>query len=188
MGVILGHIGAAAGIGFRQALTHRIDPLSVTRLDRGGNRVVAGNRQSHRLMTAIRPFPIDLPRRATANAPMTYDLRHRPARPFLLDRCAGWLPFRRVRASMSRCTAPASTPTPSPPRSPCSAARARYRVVKNAPRRRSDRQHRPSPGNLAEAFPDKGLLPANPKDRAEALSLIAEMHSGFAGPARRPAR
>ena len=36
MGVILGHIGAAAGIGFRQALTHRIDPLSVTRLDRGG--------------------------------------------------------------------------------------------------------------------------------------------------------
>jgi len=35
MGVILGHIGAAAGIGFRQALTHRIDPLSVTRLDRG---------------------------------------------------------------------------------------------------------------------------------------------------------
>jgi len=34
MGVILGHIGAATGIGFQQALTHRIDPLSVTRLDR----------------------------------------------------------------------------------------------------------------------------------------------------------
>jgi len=33
--------------------------------------------------------------------------------------------------------------------------------------------------HLAEAFPDKGLLPAAPKDRAEALSLIAEMHSGF---------
>ena len=49
----------------------------------------------------------------------------------------------------------------------------------NAPRRRSDRQHRHR-WHLAEAFPDKGLLPANPKDRAEALSLIAEMHSGFA--------
>jgi glutathione S-transferase len=33
--------------------------------------------------------------------------------------------------------------------------------------------------HLAEAFPDKRLLPADPKDRAEALSLIAEMHSGF---------
>jgi glutathione S-transferase len=34
--------------------------------------------------------------------------------------------------------------------------------------------------HLAEAFPDNGLLPGSPSDRAEALSLIAEMHSGFA--------
>ncbi len=33
--------------------------------------------------------------------------------------------------------------------------------------------------HLAEAFPDKGLLPSDPKDRAEAQSIIAEMHSGF---------
>jgi glutathione S-transferase len=33
--------------------------------------------------------------------------------------------------------------------------------------------------HLAEAFPDRGLLPADPKGRAEAISLIAEMHSGF---------
>jgi glutathione S-transferase len=33
--------------------------------------------------------------------------------------------------------------------------------------------------HLAEAFPDRGLLPGDPKDRAEAISLIAEMHSGF---------
>ena len=33
--------------------------------------------------------------------------------------------------------------------------------------------------HLAEAFPDRGLLPADPQDRAEAISLIAEMHSGF---------
>ena len=35
--------------------------------------------------------------------------------------------------------------------------------------------------NLAEAFPDRGLLPADPIARADAQSLIAEMHSGFAG-------
>lgn len=33
--------------------------------------------------------------------------------------------------------------------------------------------------HLAEAFPDHGLLPAQPKDRALALSMICEMHSGF---------
>ena len=33
--------------------------------------------------------------------------------------------------------------------------------------------------HLAEAFSDKGLLPADPTDRASAMSLIAEMHSGF---------
>ena len=33
--------------------------------------------------------------------------------------------------------------------------------------------------HLAEAFPDKGLLPTAPKDRAEAQSIIAEMHAGF---------
>ncbi|MEX3016576.1 glutathione S-transferase [Gymnodinialimonas hymeniacidonis] len=33
--------------------------------------------------------------------------------------------------------------------------------------------------HLAEAFPDKGLLPADPIARAEAQSIIAEMHSGF---------
>jgi glutathione S-transferase len=33
--------------------------------------------------------------------------------------------------------------------------------------------------HLAEAFPDRGLLPTDPQDRAEAISLIAEMHSGF---------
>jgi glutathione S-transferase len=33
--------------------------------------------------------------------------------------------------------------------------------------------------HLAEAFPDRGLLPTDPTDRAEAQSLIAEMHSGF---------
>ncbi len=33
--------------------------------------------------------------------------------------------------------------------------------------------------HLAEAFPDKGLLPADPVARAEAQSIIAEMHSGF---------
>ncbi len=33
--------------------------------------------------------------------------------------------------------------------------------------------------HLAEAFPDKGLLPKDPKDRAEAQSIIAEMHVGF---------
>ena len=32
---------------------------------------------------------------------------------------------------------------------------------------------------LAEAFPDKGLLPADPGARGDALSLVAEMHSGF---------
>jgi broad specificity phosphatase PhoE len=36
MGVILGHLGAATGIGAEAALRHRIDPLSVTRLDRDG--------------------------------------------------------------------------------------------------------------------------------------------------------
>lgn len=35
--------------------------------------------------------------------------------------------------------------------------------------------------HLAEEFPDKHLLPAASKDRADALSLIAEMHSGFGG-------
>ena len=33
--------------------------------------------------------------------------------------------------------------------------------------------------HLAEAFPDKRLLPTDPKDRAEAQSIIAEMHAGF---------
>ncbi len=33
--------------------------------------------------------------------------------------------------------------------------------------------------HLAEAFPDRGLLPSDPVDRALALSLIAEMHSGY---------
>lgn len=33
--------------------------------------------------------------------------------------------------------------------------------------------------HLAEAFPDKRLLPEAPEDRAEAQSIIAEMHSGF---------
>lgn len=33
--------------------------------------------------------------------------------------------------------------------------------------------------HLAEAFPDKGLLPNAPKERAEAQSIIAEMHAGF---------
>jgi alpha-ribazole phosphatase len=36
MGVILCHIGLAGGIGLEAALTHRIDPLSVTCLDRSG--------------------------------------------------------------------------------------------------------------------------------------------------------
>lgn len=34
--------------------------------------------------------------------------------------------------------------------------------------------------HLAERFPDLGLLPSDPALRAEAQSLIAEMHSGFA--------
>lgn len=34
--------------------------------------------------------------------------------------------------------------------------------------------------HLAEAFPDRGLLPEDGADRAEAQSLIAEMHAGFA--------
>jgi glutathione S-transferase len=33
--------------------------------------------------------------------------------------------------------------------------------------------------HLAEAFADRGLLPANPVERAMAQSMIAEMHSGF---------
>ncbi len=33
--------------------------------------------------------------------------------------------------------------------------------------------------HLAEAFPDRGLLPEDPVARAEAQSIIAEMHSGF---------
>lgn len=33
--------------------------------------------------------------------------------------------------------------------------------------------------HLAEAFPDRGLLPADAVDRAKAQSMIAEMHSGF---------
>ena len=33
--------------------------------------------------------------------------------------------------------------------------------------------------HLAEAFPDRGLLPTAPGARAEAMSLISEMHSGF---------
>lgn len=33
--------------------------------------------------------------------------------------------------------------------------------------------------HLAETFPDRGLLPDDPTDRAEAMSIIAEMHSGF---------
>ena len=34
--------------------------------------------------------------------------------------------------------------------------------------------------HLAEAFPDRGLLPDDPGARAEAMSLISEMHAGFA--------
>jgi glutathione S-transferase len=33
--------------------------------------------------------------------------------------------------------------------------------------------------HLSEAFPDRGLLPADPVERASAQSMIAEMHSGF---------
>lgn len=33
--------------------------------------------------------------------------------------------------------------------------------------------------HLAEAFPEKGLLPSDPIDRATAMSVISEMHSGF---------
>jgi len=33
--------------------------------------------------------------------------------------------------------------------------------------------------HLAEAFPDRGMLPADPADRALAQSLIAEMHAGY---------
>lgn len=33
--------------------------------------------------------------------------------------------------------------------------------------------------HLADAFADRGLLPADPADRAVALNMIAEMHSGF---------
>lgn len=35
--------------------------------------------------------------------------------------------------------------------------------------------------HLDRAFPDKGLLPDDPTARATAMSLIAEMHSGFTG-------
>ena len=34
--------------------------------------------------------------------------------------------------------------------------------------------------HLAEAFPDRGLLPAEPVARARAISLVSEMHAGFA--------
>ncbi len=34
--------------------------------------------------------------------------------------------------------------------------------------------------HLSETFPDRGLLPADPVDRAAAQSMMAEMHSGFA--------
>jgi alpha-ribazole phosphatase len=37
MGVILGHLGLSGGLGLQAALSHRIDPLSVTRLDRSGD-------------------------------------------------------------------------------------------------------------------------------------------------------
>lgn len=45
MGVILSHLGHAGGIGPQAALGHRIDPLSVTRLDRDGKgwRIVSIN-------------------------------------------------------------------------------------------------------------------------------------------------
>jgi broad specificity phosphatase PhoE len=45
LGVILSHLGAASGLGPRGAIAHRIDPLSVTRLDRDGAgwRIVAVN-------------------------------------------------------------------------------------------------------------------------------------------------
>ena len=36
MGVVLSHLGGAGGLGVAAALGHRIDPLSVTRLDRDG--------------------------------------------------------------------------------------------------------------------------------------------------------
>ena len=32
---------------------------------------------------------------------------------------------------------------------------------------------------VAELFPDRGMWPADPRDRATARSLVAEMHSGF---------
>ncbi len=35
--------------------------------------------------------------------------------------------------------------------------------------------------HLAEAFPDHGVLPKDPAARAEAMSLVAEMHSGLTG-------
>lgn len=35
--------------------------------------------------------------------------------------------------------------------------------------------------HLDRAFPDRGLLPSDPNARAMAMSLIAEMHSGFTG-------
>lgn len=33
--------------------------------------------------------------------------------------------------------------------------------------------------HLADAFPDRGLMPANPQHRAMAQNMIAEMHAGF---------
>ena len=36
MGVIMAHIGISAGLGLETALSHRIDPLSVTCLERDG--------------------------------------------------------------------------------------------------------------------------------------------------------
>ena len=33
--------------------------------------------------------------------------------------------------------------------------------------------------HLAQAFPDRGLLPDDPKQRAMAMNMIAQMHSGF---------
>lgn len=37
MGVILAHLGVSAGLGLQTALSHRIDPLSVTQLARDGS-------------------------------------------------------------------------------------------------------------------------------------------------------
>jgi hypothetical protein len=53
MGVILSHLGLACGLGLETVLGQRIDPLSVTRLDRTAMPAGPSPRQSRRLMTLI---------------------------------------------------------------------------------------------------------------------------------------